>query len=118
MSTSAKFFAGKTLSSTKENILTSRILDFFKEYCNLTAGNIKIALAANNIKVGISLPILARGFDEIFYPRPADSIMKYWSLECEGQIVFCSAHIAILQAVIIKNEGEKSNTDKGDVEFL
>jgi len=118
MSSTAKFFAGKTFDSSKESVSKVRALDFFKEFCNLTAGNIKIALAANKIKVGISLPILARGFDEIFYPRPADSIMKYWSLVCEQETLFCSADIAILQPLAIKYEGEQTSATEGDVEFL
>jgi CheY-specific phosphatase CheX len=118
MSHSAKFFAEKAFASEKETVTKLRVLDFFKEFCNLTAGNIKIALASNKVKVGISLPILARGFDEIFYPRPADSIMKCWSLECEDEIIFCSVHIAILQPISVKYEATGTSINEGEVEFL
>ncbi len=118
MSTAAKFYAGKTYASSKERISKNRALDFFKEYCNLTAGSIKIALAKCQVKVGISLPILARGFDEIFYPRPADSLMKYWSLVCEGETIFCSAHIAVLQPITINYSPVTNKSSEGEVEFL
>ena len=41
--------------------------DYVREYCNLVAGGIKKKLEECEISAGISLPIITRGFDEIFF---------------------------------------------------
>ena len=42
-------------------------LDYMKEMFNVAAGRIKSHLAANNISIGISIPFITRGFDELLF---------------------------------------------------
>ena len=60
----ARNFAKSNLN-TKE-ISNSHSKDFIRELCNVIAGYLKHTLSENNIQVGISLPLLARGFDDLF----------------------------------------------------
>lgn len=119
MTEAAKFFAANTYRTSKEKISQSQALDFFREFCNLTMGQMKIVLAGSKIKVGVSLPIMARGFDEIFYPRPKNSILNYWSLSCEEEKVFCSTQIEVHEDFVLQKDWKKnSDADLGQVEFL
>jgi CheY-specific phosphatase CheX len=62
----ARLLASKIYGVAPAQVQESQALDYFKEYCNLNAGSIKKILSKNGFEVGVSLPVLTRGFDEIF----------------------------------------------------
>jgi hypothetical protein len=118
MTEAAQFFASKTYQLNAHEVSRTRGQNFFREFCNLTAGHVKLILAANEIKMGVSLPALARGFDDIFYPQDTASVVRYWSLACEGRSVICSVHFDFYDSVeIIRAEGDHVDS-VGDVDFL
>ena len=66
-SKTAAAFAAPLFRLPVEQILVDQAIDFIREYCNLTAGGLKKALADAGLSTGISLPVVTRGFDEIFF---------------------------------------------------
>lgn len=118
MTDSAQFYASKNYETTKELVSVERALDFFREFCNLTAGQIKVDLDDNNVKVAASLPGVIRGFDEIFYKQQTDSVRDCWSLNC-GMVTFvCSANIEIFKKFALKKIKVQDKTRQGQVEYL
>jgi hypothetical protein len=115
---SAKFFAAKTFQTFKENVSQIQAFDFIKEYCNVTAGQIKVTLANNNVKMGFSLPGMTRGFDEVFYESQTGSIKNYWRLDCRGEEINCSANIEVFDNFVLNNIAESKKSNQGDVEYL
>jgi hypothetical protein len=116
MTKEATFFASKAYGNTGPT--QNQALDFFKEFCNLTAGFLKLTLASSKVSVGISLPIMARGFDEIFYPKTPDMVKSSWGLTCEDQTVYCSTNLTLRESFPIKIKNIHENASTGDVEFL
>jgi hypothetical protein len=118
MTDSAQFFASKNYQTAKENVSLPRALDFFREFCNLTAGQVKVDLDRSNVKVAASLPGVIRGFDEIFYKQQNDSVKDCWSLNC-GMVTFaCSANIEIFKKIVLKKIEAADKTSQGEVEYL
>jgi len=58
----------RRLESRPDDISDSIMADFMREFCNLMAGGVKRTLAQMQIPVGLSLPLVTRGFDEVFLP--------------------------------------------------
>ncbi|MEC8623701.1 MAG: hypothetical protein VXY34_02695 [Bdellovibrionota bacterium] len=63
-----KFLIGEKLEEVKEPLNSpDDVVDFMKEFCNLTAGGIKMILAKGHDKLSnLSLPMLTRAQDSIF----------------------------------------------------
>jgi hypothetical protein len=117
MTEAAIYFAEETYGNSKE-VSLGRSLDFFREYCNLTAGQIKLELDQNNVKVGASLPGLIRGFDEVFYREQKGSTKILWQLGSNEIRFDCSAHIEVFKDFEIKKITNDEKADSGEVEFL
>jgi len=93
-----KLIVAKTLSHNETDITDEQVTDFMKEFCNLCAGNVKKQLL-NCVEMGISLPLIARGFDEIFMPAEKENLFKdYWKLHSKSfnVAVVCSADLEIM----------------------
>lgn len=93
-----KSLVAKTLCKEKADINDDQVTDFMKEFCNLCAGNVKKQLL-KHVEMGISLPLIARGFDEIFMPAEKENLFKdYWKLQSQsfGITVVCSADLEIM----------------------
>jgi len=121
MTDAARYFAAKTYKAYKEKISQEQALDFVREFCNLTAGQIKLDLDRNNVVIGASLPGITRGFDEIFYPQRPGSIRKCWSLVASSEKfgaekINCSTNIEILEPFVFKKT--ESGDASGEVEYL
>ena len=114
----AQFFASKTFNQPEDQVSQARAQDFFREYCNLVGGHLKSVLAYNDVKVGVSLPALARGFDEVFYPRSPDSVVKNWSLTSRNRVIDCTTHIELFEKVSLSHHGQYKSSDSGRVDFL
>jgi hypothetical protein len=119
MTPMAKRFAENAYSISTDQITTSQATDFLKEFCNLTAGYIKIALDKASIKAGISLPLVTRGFDEVFFPKVAGhySIIDQWRLSEHSAIIDCSSVIEIYSEMQLKDISDPDD-DHGSVDFL
>jgi hypothetical protein len=114
----AQTFACKAYQMESREVSQLRGKDFFREFCNLTAGHAKLVLAANDVRVGVSLPALARGFDDIFYPRDKLSAVRHWKLVCNEASVICSVHFDIFGSVAIRKMNIDQDQAVGDVELL
>jgi hypothetical protein len=106
----------KPYSEIEDDLAT----DFVKEFCNLTAGYIKQIFEKYELKSGISLPIVTRGFDDIFYkPTNSDEVADLWKLDVAGVSLLCTPHFNIFNSDNIPTFNlDDSFDDEGDIEFL
>lgn len=73
--------------------ITDRYVDdYVKELCNLIVGKIRGALESKGLVTGMSLPVLARGFDELRYRIAAKPEQRflYWTLQDRDFQLICS----------------------------
>lgn len=117
-SDSAGFFAANTFRTSKDQISSIRRLDFFKEYSNLAGGRIKQILQESGIRAAVSLPVLARGFDELFFPKPQNSELRAWQLAISGESVTCSAYLELFDKITINTKANDELKEDGEVDFL
>ncbi len=104
-----------------DQISERKIDDFFLENCNLIAGKTKQFLIDNNLNVGISIPVLTRGFDELFFSFPLndDSYLEWhWDLKNDDKLIHCSLFVEILGKIEIKDDDSFGESNEGEVEFL
>ena len=71
--------------------------DFFSETLNTVAGYLKGHLETQEIQMGLSLPLVTNGFDELFTDRPENNEWTgFWHWESEIRGVIISTSIEIL----------------------
>jgi CheY-specific phosphatase CheX len=104
-----------------------KVEDFVKEYCNLTAGAIKQKLEESGLQSLISLPLLTRGSDDVFFeshPDNKESTLIFrdkWKL-CHGDsFLICSIFFEIydkgaLRDIMLNAFGTEE--DDGDIDFF
>lgn len=116
---------GNLLGSEPQTISSGLALDFIKEFCNLTAGYIKQILeeAIDPVITGISLPIVTKGFDDLFYKESsADEISEIWKIVIDGIVLYCTPHINIFTtdklSKVSMPQVETATEDDGDIDFL
>jgi CheY-specific phosphatase CheX len=116
---SARFLAHQAYRIDEKDISTFQAEDFVREFCNVVAGYVKAIMANNSIVTGVSLPTLARGFDNFFFKTPTAGrvIEDQWKLSCQSAEIFCSNLIEIFGEFQISDQALKVD-DSGDVEFL
>ncbi|HLA35604.1 MAG TPA: hypothetical protein VJ001_12135 [Rhodocyclaceae bacterium] len=90
-------FGGKSAS----DISIKLAFDYAKEYCNLVAGSVATLFEKIRVDLGISLPLCTRGFYEVFLDytereHPIIAYSDFWRLQANGNEVYCSALIEIL----------------------
>lgn len=109
-----------------ERILLSpnRTHDFIKEFNNLVGGALKLALDRQNLATGISLPVVTRGFDDIFSVK-TDETFKYkhfWKIGLPNAYLTLVSAIQITDPTIIKNfnlkDAESVVQVKNEIETL
>lgn len=122
MTKEAKYYALKAYAKPIEELTEQQAADYMKEYCNLTAGNIKRLLEVNSVSAGISLPLVTRGFDEVFFPiTPGQFIFRdHWRMVSEGHPLDCSVVIEVYDEAQLKDLkiDDQSEEDLGEVDFL
>lgn len=126
MSADAKQLASKSYGKKPDELKLAQASDFIAEFCNLTAGKIKKTLEDQNISTGISLPLLTRGFDELFFPNEdAKTTFKdQWALTTpnEPTQMSCSVLLQVYDFATLeklKLSGDSAAIkDDGGVEFL
>ncbi|MFY7931000.1 MAG: hypothetical protein ACOVS5_19185, partial [Oligoflexus sp.] len=114
----------RALNKDVDKINRQLTSDFMREYCNLTAGVIKARLAEVGIHTGLSIPIVTRGFDEIWrVDRELSSeIISYdaWHLKWPSGSVICTmaARADVWAAAQDLKDPNHDQTDASDMEFL
>lgn len=84
-----------------------RSYDVMKEYCNLAAGFLKKICIEQNVPVGISLPVVTMGFNEVF--TDLDGVEQRiifedcWKLEYPEGAIICSCHVDVFEAEALEN---------------
>ncbi len=107
-----------TLDPAKVKIMS---FDYMKEFCNLYAGSLKRAFADANISVGISLPLLTRGFDEVFFPKAdfKNTFEVFWDILNDLGGVRCSLFVEVINADNFKSLNIKlDSSNEGEIDFL
>lgn len=117
-SDAGRFFASIPYNRSPNLISESAALGFFNELANFIAGQVKEVLSDNSAQVSVSLPVLARGFDEVFYTRSPGTVIKFWRLICESHQVGISAHIELLEKFSLNKIRLDDAIDSGEVDFL
>ena len=85
----------QTVAGTSSQTEPAHSYELMKEYCNLCAGEIKRVLATNEYPCVVSLPLMIRGFDQIFEPISKERFVvdDRWVVRGAGLSFFCSARI-------------------------
>lgn len=104
-----------------------QVLDYMREFCNLTGGAIRTAFEDKEIIAGMSLPVMTRGYDEVFSSgsssRSENVQRDVWKLKTSSGEIYCSISLTINEKKILtklsKIEAPQETTaDDGDLEFL
>ncbi len=101
------------------DILTEQAGDFIKEFCNLVGGKLKNTLSLNDVFMGLSLPLMTRSFDDIFFRTSPSlsTIRDRWKLQDGQANIYCAATIEIFERLNFPPV-LKDDSNSGDVEFL
>lgn len=86
-----------------EAITEGQVIDYFKEYGNLVAGNVVALMQEARVDLGISLPLCTRGFYEVFADyseanQAAAGGTDFWRLEAGDHQIGCSSAFEILDS--------------------
>jgi CheY-specific phosphatase CheX len=98
--------------------------DFMKEFCNLLGGNVKRVLLDNSISVGLSLPLLTRGFDEAMSNRKKDFsvIQQVTRFSSANFAIVLQTEVSITDPVIFQQLANavltQTSVPEDDMEFL
>lgn len=104
-----------------EEVQDAWIPDFMKELMNLTAGATKRSLGSVDVKMGLSLPLIMRGIDDIYEIAHADlQDLDLWTLETNlGTLVYkTSIEIYDRPFVDAIRWSAPVETNEDDMEFL
>ncbi len=93
-----RHIVGNALQKESRNLGDDLIRDFVREFCNLTTGRLKRSLEKNQMDLGISIPLVVRGFDEVFTPTPdgQKKVVESWILESPKGSLLCSLYFELL----------------------
>lgn len=123
MTRNAKALAASTYGLPAEQISMDQALDFMREFCNLMAGSYKQALSKIEVDSGISLPLLTRGFDQVFFNPQSVPNQHHWNWALHSSFieVHCSITMEDLKGINLQEfpkECELKVGDHGNAEFL
>jgi hypothetical protein len=118
----AQKLAAPAYNKSPDAISRAQAIDFIREFCNLTAGGIKASLLPHNLQLAISLPVVTRGFDEIFFREIANpnSLQDQWKLTGSEIEVICTTTADFFANVDFSKIDENPPDSSGgsDVEFF
>ena len=118
----ARHLAAVGLKKQPEQITQPNIQDFMREYCNLVAGEVKASLWASNVTIGLSLPLITRGFDEVIFSDQMDArqFSDWWRIGWESGGFTMSFVAEVYQLSVLADlKVPTGNTrDDGDIDFL
>lgn len=108
----------------KGEITDGAAADFMREFANLVGGVIKATLETVGIAAGVSLPLVTRGFDEIFvnFNKATSNYIDKFEICTSDGTVFCSLHVECNDSSVMEVLGQipapTAEESGGDVEFL
>lgn len=107
---------------TPSKISTALVDDCMKEYCNLTAGAVKLMLKEAEIDCGFSIPLVTRGFDEVWFKKlnEENTLQLCWKIAWSSGHVYISiaCHLTDWSMLSYISPNEPAQDDSGDMEFL
>ena len=112
-----------------EDIDDSKSYDVMKEYCNLSAGFLKKICIERDVPVGISLPVVTLGFNEVFSDAESSGqrviFEDCWKLRDMESNIICSCQIDVIEPEALEGlmdyavfENGMDDGDDSDYEFL
>lgn len=123
-SDSINHLANKTKKKS-EDILLKKSFDLLKEFSNLVGGGIKESLGKENDVMGLSLPLLTRGFDEVLFTDRIRRSGKHkhrdvWSLKAGNVNIVCTTEIQVIDWTGLEDlaSPDRNEEEEGDLEFL
>ncbi|MCM2281410.1 MAG: hypothetical protein NDI61_06135 [Bdellovibrionaceae bacterium] len=112
------------LKYAKGKPIDRQVNDYMREYCNLSGGALKAALTGAGVGAGMSLPLVTRGFDEVFV-LAEDSMVKQmsyvWQLRSQGCTIHCGVDVVIDREEvfpILEKLSVSAEEKDSDLEFL
>jgi hypothetical protein len=127
----AKKLAAGGLEKSPEEVSREMALDFMKECSNGVGGFVRSLFESNEMLMGMSLPFLAEGKDELIFRKIRDprSSAYNWAIVLEdGSRFNLTFEICLLDPKSLLSkidkleeamiEGDKEDTSEGEVEFL
>ncbi len=118
---SIKKIISKKFNKPIEQITTDQTKDFVREFCNLVAGTTKTIFEQVGSKVGISLPLVLRGFDNLFFNEKMNEshATSTWRLSEGDFFVDCCCYIEVLSNNTFKDVDMKFvEREDNEVDFL
>jgi hypothetical protein len=125
-----KHFAASGLLDSIDNLTKNKVDDFAKEFCNLTAGGIKSQIEKIVGSSSISLPLLTRWDDNVFFlPNVLDKEKNFtfqdsWEIYLDSdksRFIQCFISVEIYNkndAVTLMKEESFSEEEDGEIDFL
>ncbi len=94
--------AAPDLGISPEEVTEPLIKDFVREFCNLTAAQVKARLIKNGVDVVSSLPLTTRGIDELFFGGTAsglNSAISLFKIDWKKGHLICTVQVDLSQQV-------------------
>ena len=123
-----KHFAATALEKNADDVSKNQMEDFIKEFCNLTAGALKKGLEKEGFSSLISLPLLTRGQDDVFFkshPKDMGAPLSYqdsWELLYGENFITCNIFFEIYDkekfSKIILGAFGVEEEEEGDIDFF
>jgi len=104
-----------------DDIAVRQAQDFVKEYGNLAAGFLKKIFEEQDVDVGISLPLVIRGFDEVFFDKTQDDakLEDCWRLDNGSTSLVCTSLLEVYQPEIIQElDFTIEEEEEEEIDFL
>jgi CheY-specific phosphatase CheX len=104
-----------------DDIAVRQAQDFVKEYGNLAAGFLKKIFEEQDVEVGISLPLVIRGFDEVFFDKSPDQskLEDCWRLDNGTTNLVCTSLLEVYQPDIIHElDFNIEEEEEEEIDFL
>ena len=117
---SSKKMASPIYGKSPEKLEVRQAKDFIKEFCNLSAGYIKKIFEDQSVDVGISLPLVIRGFDEVFFEKQQkESILEdKFRIETNGIGVLCTNIIEVFNQDVLNKIDINIEEEEEEIDFL
>jgi hypothetical protein len=113
---------GKSALSGLEDKSQNTVSDFVKELANLLGGTMKRAFEASGVSSGLSLPLLVRAFDDLFFSKSPTSETFLTTYESEGKSFTVQLYFEFMTASsrekLIQLQISNPSVGTGEFEFL
>jgi CheY-specific phosphatase CheX len=104
-----------------DDIAVRQAQDFVKEFGNLSAGFLKKIFEEQDVDVGISLPLVIRGFDEVFFDKTEDlsKLEDCWKIDNGSTSLVCTSLLEVYQPEIIDElDFNIEDEEEEEIDFL